>query len=217
MTFKSNAQLVQEKYLKILYSEKEWAKCKEDKTEQMLVLKSSIDIERLIVERKARVRNLRTHLHQSLLLLPKFLTRKEFLPLVTNFCNSDLFWEYKGRTLEENFCFYLIKQNELNGPLQDLAKIDGILIGLGSNSKAPSPWGNSNYPSSSIENDKDDSSVIFEEFETLYGFDIERILEGSFTNIDEIKEEPGIIQVSIEEDGETFITYAPYVTEGDHE
>jgi len=76
MTFQSNAQLVQEQYLKILYSEKEWEKCLEDKTEQMLGLKSSIDIERLIVERKARVRNLRTHLHQSLLLLPKFLTRK---------------------------------------------------------------------------------------------------------------------------------------------
>lgn len=95
-----------------------------------------IDRGRLEVERFARLRNLEFYLRRVCTYLAQALG-EQFSAHVEEFAASPAFWIARGRTLPENFCFYV---HDAAGPgwLGDVARLDGALAGIATGK--PSPW-----------------------------------------------------------------------------
>jgi hypothetical protein len=95
-----------------------------------------IDRDRLEVERGARLRNLERYLRRVCTYLAQALG-EQFTAHVEEFAASPAFWIARGRTLPENFCFYV---HDAAGPgwLGDVARLEGALVGIATGK--PSPW-----------------------------------------------------------------------------
>lgn len=101
---------------------------------------AGLDTDRLDVETNARRRNLRKNLKDDSLFLKKAVSDAELLKMVDHFTRSPAFWEFRGRTLFENFCLCICEDDPgLNLKLQALAELDGTVSGL-SVSNEFSPW-----------------------------------------------------------------------------
>ncbi|WP_322053004.1 hypothetical protein [Paraburkholderia bannensis] len=96
--------------------------------------------ERLIVERAARIRNLRTVLHDDMRLLKRVMDKASLLPHVKAYAESDLFWMHRGRTLIEDFCLYFVEHTSATAVHKLLARIEGVCSGLSVKTAVASPW-----------------------------------------------------------------------------
>lgn len=101
----------------------------------------------LVAEQQARHRNLFNFLKMSN--PPLFLVLEEFQlkTEVSEYCDSDNFWQFQGRTLLENFCLYIYnKPSYMNKVfIREVAKVSGIISGLFQayrDNSIISPWKN---------------------------------------------------------------------------
>jgi hypothetical protein len=131
-------------YLKLLYSPvftdqffatKQTAHCEN-------FLKPFINRERLRAEQHARFRNFIFHIRMSLTLLDDILTTEELESITLSYLDSADFWDFRGRSLIENFCLFAYKNLNIdNKPITaDLIKLQGIVAGLMADCEKSSPW-----------------------------------------------------------------------------
>ncbi len=162
-----NANEIQRNYIKLIYGKNKFIKNSS--------VFSDIEINRLEVEQKARIRNIRTILFNESFFIKSIYTKEEFLILVNKFVTSDFFWNFFGRTLMENFCLYIFNNSKESELKKLILKIEGITSALSNNKNIKSPWGN-------IRNDNkekfiDDFNVNFEKNENgIYSFESEKKL-----------------------------------------
>ena len=131
-----DARRLQRVYLRAMYTGAPAALS--SKEEAFFVAHSSA--ERLIVERSARIRNLRTVLHDDMRLLKKVLDKASLLPHVKAYAESDLFWMHRGRTLIEDFCLFFVEHASTLPVHKLLARIEGVCSGLSVTTPVASPW-----------------------------------------------------------------------------
>lgn len=131
-----DAKRLQQVYLRAMYTSVP-AACS-SKEEAFLVTHAST--ERLIVERAARIRNLRTVLHDDMCLLKKVLDKAALLPYVKAYADSDCFWMHRGRTLIEDFCLFFVEHASASPVHKLLGRIEGVCSGLSVTTSATSPW-----------------------------------------------------------------------------
>ena len=129
---------IQQFYLRALYTEVEIHGPIDDASDFVL---RHMDLERLRVERAARLRNLRTVLHGNMYLLSRLIDKKSLLPIVQAYASSELFWQHRGRTLVEDFCmFYTNEWGKSDAVSALVAKVEGVYSGLSASIDVVSPW-----------------------------------------------------------------------------
>ncbi|QOL13698.1 hypothetical protein [Dickeya dianthicola] len=131
-----DAKKLQKAYVSMLYSDNYRITNAEAEYQY---LARTMDSERLIVERAARQRNLRTVLYSDMHFSPRFFSKEQFLALVIAYCESDSFWNWSSRTLIESFCSFVVEQSNLTEEEKTIFLIDGIYSGI-STSSENSPW-----------------------------------------------------------------------------
>ncbi|WP_038903626.1 hypothetical protein [Dickeya zeae] len=131
-----DAKKLQKAYVSMLYSDCYRIK---DADIEYQYLAQTMDSERLLVERAARQRNLRTVLYSDMHFSPRFFSKEQFLSLVIAYCESDSFWNWNSRTLIESFCSFVVEKSDLTEEEKTIFLIDGIYSGISTNSKN-SPW-----------------------------------------------------------------------------
>ncbi|MEM0672870.1 MULTISPECIES: hypothetical protein [Dickeya] len=131
-----DAKKLQKAYVSMLYSDRYRIK---DADKEYQYLAQTMDSERLLVERAARQRNLRTVLYSDMHFSPRFFSKEQFLSLVRAYCESDSFWNWNSRTLIESFCSFVVEKSDLTEEEKMIFLIDGIYSGISTNSKN-SPW-----------------------------------------------------------------------------
>lgn len=95
---------------------------------------------RLAIERAARVRNLRSVLHDDMRLLSKVLDKAKLLPYVQEYVASECFWMHRGRTLIEDFSIFFVDHTIAPLHIKVLARIEGVYSGLSASVHADTPW-----------------------------------------------------------------------------
>lgn len=131
-----DAKKLQKAYVSMLYSDN--YRITDAETEYQYLART-MDSERLIVERAARQRNLRTVLYSDMHFSPRFFSKEQFLTLVIAYCESDSFWNWNSRTLIESFCLFVVEKSNLTEEEKTIFLIDGIYSGI-STSSENSPW-----------------------------------------------------------------------------
>ncbi|KVE38180.1 hypothetical protein [Burkholderia sp. TSV86] len=131
-----DARKLQQVYLRAMYTGAPATVSSEE--DAFFIAQSSA--ERLIVEHAARIRNLRTVLHDDMRLLKKVLDKASLLPHVKAYAESDLFWMHRGRTLIEDFCLYFVEHTSATPVHKLLACIEGVCSGLSIKTAVASPW-----------------------------------------------------------------------------
>ncbi|UCZ76300.1 hypothetical protein LHK94_04715 [Dickeya zeae] len=131
-----DAKKLQKAYVSMLYSDRYRMK---DADKEYQYLAQTMDSKRLLVERAARQRNLRTVLYSDMHFSPRFFSKEQFLSLVIAYCESDSFWNWNSRTLIESFCSFVVEKSDLTEEEKTIFLIDGIYSGISTNSKN-SPW-----------------------------------------------------------------------------
>ncbi|WP_152486562.1 hypothetical protein [Dickeya zeae] len=131
-----DAKKLQKAYVSMLYSDRYRIK---DADKEYQYLAKTMDGERLLVERAARQRNLRTVLYSDMHFSPRFFSKEQFLSLVRAYCESDSFWNWNSRTLIESFCSFVVEKSDLTEEEKTIFLIEGIYSGISTNSKN-SPW-----------------------------------------------------------------------------
>jgi hypothetical protein len=134
-------------YLRLLYNEGDAdiariAAARGQAPPNTLAILRQMDFERLKVERRARINQLMIHLGKQCGALWSALPKDLLRPLVSEFANSEDFWEIRGRNLAENFCLFARTYfNERDQTFfGDLAELLGTVSALMSGSDTPSPW-----------------------------------------------------------------------------
>ena len=126
-------------YLRLLYSETEESRLFKESTHPMHALLPATSVERLQIERGARIRNLASSLTRQCEIVMPFLPDDARAKNVAAFANSAHLWQGNARCLAEAFCLYLAKT--VRDPLvADVARLQGVCLGLGSNAPTPTPW-----------------------------------------------------------------------------
>ncbi len=144
MNDRSAGAQMMEAHLKMLYSAKSASGLEHQAASHPLsALRSTVDFLRLGVEQKGRVRGLWRHcLRQA----PEFFKRlgdEQALALMTRFADAPAFWEAKGRSLLENFCYFVAPLLAPTEPgVAEWARLVGIASGLPSKPTHASPWAN---------------------------------------------------------------------------
>ncbi|RNM28528.1 hypothetical protein [Dickeya undicola] len=131
-----DAKKLQKAYVSMLYSNN--YRISDADTEYQF-LAQTMDSERLLVERAARQRNLRTVLYSDMHFTPRFFSKEQLLSLVIAYCESDSFWNWNSRTLIESFCAFVVKKSVLTEEEKTIFLVDGIYSGISTNSEN-SPW-----------------------------------------------------------------------------
>ena len=126
-------------YLKMLYTDN---LTNEIDTEEYKYFLKNHDPERLAVERAARQRNLRTVLYNDMTLINSYLDKNALLEHVLKYCSDFFFNNSSGRSLVENFCFYMYLHNDQSELIKIRYKVQGVYSGICTNSNIPSPWPN---------------------------------------------------------------------------
>ncbi len=105
-------------------------------------LLDSIDFDVMEIEQTARSRNLGRHILRAAPALQLGLSPQLFVGLVAEYTNSDAFWITAGRTLAENFCFFVHQEvgDQLTKFQKDTAKACGIVAGVSAAAETQSPW-----------------------------------------------------------------------------
>lgn len=134
-----DAKVLQKVYVSLLYSDKYKIPNAEKEYEY---LSSTMDNERLKIERAARRRNLRTVLYSDMHFSPRFFSKEEFLDLVIDYCESDSFWNWNSRTLVESFCYFVCHSSALSEQDKVIFLLDGIYSGISTGLES-SPWDSS--------------------------------------------------------------------------
>lgn len=138
----AEAQSLLQDYLKLLYSSsfaETYYQAVDNESDNPLfhVNQSHLDF-----ERGARQRNLFKFFQTASPLFSNFFPENMLREVVTNYCDSENFWQYTGRNLVENFCIYfheklLINNNRFGA---DITKLHGIISGLPLTVDLQSPW-----------------------------------------------------------------------------
>ncbi|MDC9606575.1 hypothetical protein [Xenorhabdus griffiniae] len=131
-----DAKLLQKAYVSLLYSDH---CCITGAEKEYHYIHSTMDHDRLVVERAARRRNLRTVLYADMHFSPRFFSKDFFLKLVNLYCDSDSFWNWNSRTLIESFCYFVYTNADLMEEEKIPFLIDGIYSGI-STGMTNSPW-----------------------------------------------------------------------------
>ncbi|QRR07544.1 hypothetical protein FPJ27_14660 [Burkholderia sp. MS455] len=131
-----DASTIQRLYLRALYT----GIAEPIGSDEQTFLLAHMAIKRLPVEQAARIRNLRTVLHDDMRLLSRVLDKGELLPYVQEYARSDLFWMYRGRSLIEDFCLYFVQFSDASPVFKLLARIEGVYSGLSTSNRIDSPW-----------------------------------------------------------------------------
>lgn len=126
-------------YVRLLYSGT--TSILDDSIESQYLI-GHLDSDRLEVEHKARVRNLRTVLYTDMRFLNRFVDKNFMLDVVQGYCGSKEFWQHRGRTLLEDFCLFFYEQLTLDPRLRLLAEIEGTSSGMSIDVMAKTPWCN---------------------------------------------------------------------------
>lgn len=133
-----------ETYLRILYSPNYAANffANQQSTVCEAQLKPFINQEYLAVEQYARFRNFIYHLKLSLTLVNNLLTEDELSDIIKIYLDAPDFWDFKGRSLLENFCLfaYKILNNENKKIQASLIMLQGVVAGLMNQPEMNSPW-----------------------------------------------------------------------------
>lgn len=131
-----DANKIQHAYLRAMYTETPQEPAS---GEEAFVMAHFLN-ERLEVERAARVRNLRTVLHDDMRLLRRVIDKSELLPYVQAYAKSEWFWTHRGRTLIEDFCLFFVECSAASAVFKLLARIEGVCSGLSASTADASPW-----------------------------------------------------------------------------
>lgn len=124
-------------YLKMLYTDN----LTDDKaTDEYRYLLMNHNPERLAVERAARQRNLRSVLYNDMILINSFIDKNKLLEDVIDYCSDFFINNTSGRSLVENFCYFMYLHGEQTELFKSLYKIQGVYSGVSTNSNLPSPW-----------------------------------------------------------------------------
>lgn len=130
------ARMIQQAYLRAMYSGTPAATA----SPEVAFVIGHLSDERLQVERAARLRNLRTVMHDDMRLLNRKLNKDELLPHVQDYAKSERFWMHRGRTLVEDFCLFFVECSAASPVLKLLARIEGVYSGLSASIEAETPW-----------------------------------------------------------------------------
>lgn len=108
---------------------------------------SQINFNELEIEQQARHRNLFVFLKMSKAPFFDVINEEELREMLVKYCDHDLFWTFKGRTILENFCIFLHSQSRYQSQKRtlDIIKISGIISGIFENARensTKSPWKN---------------------------------------------------------------------------
>lgn len=131
-----DAKKLQRAYVSMLYSETYRI---EGAVEEYKYLDNTMDKSRLLVERAARQRNLRTVLYSDMSFVPRYFSKEKILELVIDYCESDSFWNWNSRTLIESFCIFIFRNSNLSEEEKVIFLIDGVYSGISTKSEQ-SPW-----------------------------------------------------------------------------
>lgn len=132
-----NPSRLQLLYLKFLYSGIDNA---EGETEEAAFLLQNMNLDRLTIERAARLRNLRTVLYSEMKVLNRVLSSKDLLPYVESYAASPSFWEHLGRTQVEDLCLYMVAHLDVEPVIRVACEIEGAYSGLSSGPTKSTPW-----------------------------------------------------------------------------
>lgn len=132
------AYTLQQIYLQLLYS-KEISDIPESLEKKYIA--ETINTDRLKIERSARIRNLRSVLHTDMRLLSRYIDKVSLLPYIELYCTSNFFWLFRGRTLIEDLCVFLVKNTDMHPYMKVIAQIEGIFSALSTEILKLSPWG----------------------------------------------------------------------------
>lgn len=132
-----DAKKIQEFYLHALYTEAPISNFISE--EEHFFLQHHLS-ERLNIERAARLRNLRTVLHDDMHLLNRIFSRADLLPMVQNYAASPYFWMHRGRSLIEDFCLFVFQSYNIDPLLKLVARIEGVHSGLSASIVLNTPW-----------------------------------------------------------------------------
>ncbi|QRR07700.1 hypothetical protein FPJ27_15720 [Burkholderia sp. MS455] len=159
-----DASTIQRLYLRALYT----GIAEPIGSDEQRILLAHMAIKRLPVEQAARIRNLRTVLHNDMRLLNRVLDKGELLPYVREYACSDLFWMHRGRSLIEDFCLHFVQFSNASPVFKLIARIEGVYSGLSTSVRSDSPW-----PTHVTSHDGDVTSECFAapfalSFETLF-------------------------------------------------
>ncbi len=181
-------------YLQLLYSQKAAELAKEKLNAQSaspLVLKllKTINFDRLSIEREARIGNLTTQLARICRIFFSICPRPRARVYVAQFCQSNLFWEFKGRSLEENFAVFLFDHLKSEGEfgLAEVIKLDGIISAVQIATDLESPWKDStSIPSQTV----NEMVIPCEEYETPFPLVDSRNILINADNLQELMKYP---------------------------
>ena len=138
-------------YLRLLYSPRQAEAFRRELEEApdgmppaTAALLRTVDFTRLAIEQSARARNLLFRLKELSPSLFRIFANDSDLAMVSSFCDSDDFWEPKGRTLLESFCLFAAGRLSGAGGETDaaLARLWGVMSGLQAAPASASPWSN---------------------------------------------------------------------------
>ncbi len=132
-----DAKKIQQFYLQALYTEVDTTS--RLNAEEAFVLKT-ISRDRLEIERAARLRNLRTVIHDDMTLLNKIISKNDFMPHLELYVASPYFWMHRGRTLVEDFCLFFANFSNASEVLKLVARIEGVHSGLSASAETKTPW-----------------------------------------------------------------------------
>lgn len=144
-------------HMRLLYSETDAKRAqlaleRRDIPSENWEMLAAVNFIRLAVERQSRIGQLVLHLGKQCGPLWSCISQSHIFELVSDFANSEEFWQVRGRTLAENFCMYVhskFKEKE-NSFLGNLAELLGTMSALMANSEAKSPWTGHRQPSFSV-------------------------------------------------------------------
>jgi len=138
----TEAQYLLQNYLKLLYSPSfstNYQKLSDNKVNHLL---HNVNIEHLKFEQGARQRNLFKFFQTATPLFTNFFSEEVLRKAVAGYCDSDDFWQFRGRNIVENFCLYfhnyLVRDKNNFGA--DITKLYGIISGLSHTMDLNSPW-----------------------------------------------------------------------------
>jgi hypothetical protein len=136
-------------YLQLLHSRRMANEARRHLTEEPAALGSgaralleTIDFEQLGAEQAGRVSDMLVSLKPVCPGLLATIGEERLHTLVAEYCESEYFWQARGRVLCENFCLfaYGALAERGDGFAADVARLDGVIIGLEAAPFAESPW-----------------------------------------------------------------------------
>lgn len=132
-----DAKKIQQFYLRALYTA-----IPDDArlgAEEQFVLKT-MQLDRLEIERAARLRNLRSVLHDDMCLMNRLISKSALFSHVQAYAASPYFWLHRGRTLIEDFCLFFVEFGAADAVTKLVAEIEGVHSGMSALDSCHTPW-----------------------------------------------------------------------------